>query len=114
MGRVFIEPKREAPAIRRAAVLLERALEDGEERDSGIKLLQDGLGTIQRAAQAGRWIPEKAIDRLEAALDRVSLPPAASDAGRAHDLVRSNALAETRELVTRLSHSSRGRSRVRR
>ena len=105
MGRVFIRPRDEAPAIRRAAILLERVREDGGVRESEIEPIQAGLGTMKRAADAGRSIPAAAIDRLEAALDRVSFPPVATDGANVHELVRANAIEETRELLSRLGHS---------
>jgi len=114
MERVFIRPRDEAPAIRRAAILLERVREDGGARESEIESIQAGLGTMQRAAEAGRSIPVAAIDRLEAALARVSVPPDATDGANVHDLVRANAIEETRELLSRLGHSIERASDVRR
>jgi hypothetical protein len=112
MTRVFVRPRDEAPAIRRAAILLERVREDGGARESEIEPIQAGLGTMQRAAEAGRSIPAAAVVRLEAALDRVSVP-VATDGANVHDVVRANAIEETRELLSRLGHSIERGSNVR-
>ena len=41
MPRTFIDPRDEAPALRRAAVLLERVRQDGGARDDGFEELGD-------------------------------------------------------------------------
>lgn len=106
MARAFIDPRDEAPALRRAAALLERVREDGGARDSELTLLQDGIVEIQRAAAAGRPIRPSAIDRLTGVLARVPAPASCPRDASIEDLVRWNALAETREVLVRLSRDS--------
>ena len=95
MARSLIDPRNEVRALRRAAVLLERVRQDEAARDPELDRLQAGIGTIQRAAADGRAIDPSAIDRMMTLLARV----APDD----HDLVRRNALGETRELLERLA-----------
>lgn len=103
MARPFIDPGDEAPALRRAAVLLERVREDGGARDSELSLLQTGIVEMQRAASDGRAIQPSAIDRLTDVLARVAPQASCPRDASIEDLVRWNALAETRELLSRLS-----------
>ena len=104
MARSFIDPRDEAPALRRAAVLLERVRQDGGERDSDFEALHAGIGAMQRAAAAGRQIQSSAIGRMEALLARI-IPPSCSRDGSLYELLRWNALVETRELLGRLARS---------
>lgn len=102
MARTFIDPRDEAPALRRAAILLERVRQDGGASDSGFEALQAGVDAMRRAAASGRTVHHSAIDRLAAELGRIAR---ASDAREqsVYELLRSNALVETCELVERLT-----------
>ena len=103
MEAAFIDPRDETPALRRAAVLLARVREDAGGGDSSVAALQEGIGAMQRAAKAGLKVPSSAIAGMEVVLEQV-VPPAPSSDGSVSDLVRCNALIETRELLARLAH----------
>lgn len=102
MARTFIDPRDEAPALRRAAILLERVRQDGGARDSDFEALQAGVDAMRRAAASGRTIHHSAIDRLATVLGRISSSSNARDRS-VYELLRSNALLETCELVERLT-----------
>lgn len=102
MARTFIDPRDEAPALRRAAILLERVRQDGGARDSDFEALQAGVDAMRRAAASGRTIHHSAIDRLATVLGRISSSSDARDRS-VPELLRSNALVETCELVERLT-----------
>jgi len=107
MTTSFIDPRDEAPALRRAALLLERVHEDGSERDSDFETLRAGIEAMLRAAAAGRKVHDSAIGRMEVVLARIA-PPSCSHDASIHDIVRCNALVETRELLWRLARSRAG------
>jgi hypothetical protein len=102
MIRTFLDPRDEAPALRRAAILLERALEDGA--DEEFAELQAGVATLQRAAAAGRLVHHSAIDRMIATLSRL-VPLSCGRGASIGQIVRCNALMEARELLDRLAAS---------
>lgn len=102
MPRTFIDPRDEAPALRRAAILLERVRQDGGARDSDFEALQAGVDAMRRAAASGRTIHHSAIDRLATVLGRISTSSNARDRS-VYELLRSNALLEACELVERLT-----------
>lgn len=102
MARIFIDPRGEAPALRRAALLLERVRQDGGAPDSDFEALQAGVDAMRRAAASGRTIHHSAIDRLATVLGRISTSANARDRS-VYELLRSNALLETCELVERLT-----------
>lgn len=62
--RTFIHPHDEEPALRRAAVLLERVRRDGGLRDAGFLELEAVVDAMRRAAAHSRAIHHSAIDRL--------------------------------------------------
>lgn len=108
--RTLIDPGREAPALRRAAVLLERVRQDGGGSD--IAELEAGVAAMRRAAAAGRLVHYSALDRMTAMLARIAPLPCVGGAG-VGEIVRCNALTETRELLARLSGSTRARAGAR-
>jgi hypothetical protein len=99
MDALFIDAREEGPALRRASILLERLRQDDDARDQDIVTLEAGVCAIRRAVLAGRLVHSSAIERLEALLDRIA--PVVSDDRR--DLLRYNAIVETRELLHRLT-----------
>ena len=103
-GMTYIDLRDEAPALRRAAVLLERVRQDGAEHDSDFEALHAGIAAMQRAAVAGRQVHSSAIGRMEAVLVRIT-PLSCSRDSSIYDLLRCNALVETRELLARLARS---------
>lgn len=103
MERTFIDLREEASALRRVSVLLERLREDVGARNSDLEELQAGVDSMRRAAAAARTIHPSAIDRMATVLRRISASADARD-GSVCQLVRSNALLETRELLDRLAH----------
>lgn len=96
---MFIDVRGEAPALRRASILLERLREDSGAMDRDIAALEAGICAMRRAVLAGQLVHSSAIERLGALLDRVA-PAAADDPA---DLLRFDAIVETRELLRRLS-----------
>jgi hypothetical protein len=102
MARTFIDPRDEAPALRRAAILLGRVRQDGGARDSDLETLQAGVDAMRRAAASGRTIHHSAIDRLATVLGRISSSSSERDRS-VYGLLRSNALLESCELVERLT-----------
>ncbi len=105
MAGVFIDPRDEIPALWRAAVLLRRVSEDGGGADPDLQALEAGVSTLRRAAAAGRLIHHSAIDGLGEVLARVNLPAASPVSARLYELLRWNALTETRELLRRLDRT---------
>lgn len=105
MAATFIDPRNESPALRRAAVLLERVRQDGEAADCDFEALEAGIGAMRRAAAAGRLIHHSAIDRMETLLARLTPPFPCPSSASVYQLLRCNALAETRELLQRLACS---------
>lgn len=103
VARPFIDLSNEAPALRRAAVLLERVRQDGGRRDPDLEELQAGIDAMRRAAAAGRQVHDSAIGRIEAVLARVEMPARCSHDDSVYDLLRCNALVETREIVRRVT-----------
>ena len=104
MPASFIDPRHEGPALRRAAILLERVRQDGGGRDSDFEALRAGIGAMQRAAAAGRGVHSSAIGRMEELLARIA-PPSPSRKAGVYELLRYDAFAETRELLRRLAQS---------
>ncbi|HEX6095895.1 MAG TPA: hypothetical protein VF432_06190 [Thermoanaerobaculia bacterium] len=102
MIRTFLDPRDEAPALRRAAVLLERVREDGG--DTAFAELQASVATLRRAAAAGHLVHHSALDRMTSTLTRIA-PQSSTRGASIGDIVRSNALTETRELLGRLRRS---------
>lgn len=100
MIRTFLNPRDEAPALRRAAILLERARQDGANED--FAEMQAGVATMQRAAAAGWLVHHSAVDRMIATLSRMTPLSCGRDAS-IEEVVRCNALTETRELLFRLA-----------
>jgi hypothetical protein len=100
MSQTFIDPHTEAPALRRAAVLLERVRQDGG--GSEIAELEASVATMRRAAAAGRLVHHSALDRMSAVLARIAPQPCGRGTS-VGEIVRCNALTETRELLLRLS-----------
>ena len=105
METTFIDPRDEAPALRRAALLLERVRQDGIVVDSALEELGAGIASMQRAAAAGRLIHYSAIDRMEALLVRLTPPFQCRSDASVYELLRCNALAETGELLQRFRSS---------
>lgn len=104
MLQTFIDPRQEGPALRRAAVLLERARQDSGDFETAE--LEAAIATMRRAAAAGRLVHYSALDRMAAMLVHLAPQPCGRDAGLG-EIVRRNALAETRELLLRLSRPER-------
>ena len=102
MIRTFLDPRDEAAALRRAAILLERAREDGADED--FAELEASVATMQRAAAAGRLVHHSAVDRMIATLARMA-PQSCSRDASIDQVIRCNALTETRELLFRLIRS---------
>lgn len=99
----FIDPRDEGPALRRAAMLLEHVREDAPALDPRLEELVAGIGTLQRAAAAGRTVHISALARLRAVLADATPVVAPPAGGRAEELVRWNTFAELRELFRRLA-----------
>lgn len=102
MARTFIDPRDEAPALRRAGVLLERVRQDGG--DAAFAELEASVAAMRRAAAAGRLVHRSALDRMTSMLARIA-PQSCGRGASIGEIVRSNALAETRELLGRLRRS---------
>ncbi|HEX6098718.1 MAG TPA: hypothetical protein VF432_20550 [Thermoanaerobaculia bacterium] len=100
MRRAFFDPRREDAALRRAAVLLERIRQDGG--GETYAELQASIDTMRRAAAAGRMVHRSAIERVTSLLARLE-PLSCGRGASVGDLVRCNAIAETRELIQRLA-----------
>jgi len=100
MMRTFLDPRDEAPALRRAAILLERARQDGS--DENLAELEASVATMRRAAAAGRLVHHSALDRMLATLLRIPSQSCGHDAS-IDEVIRCNALSETRELLFRLA-----------
>lgn len=100
MMRTFLDPRDEAPALRRAAILLERARQDGS--DENLAELEASVATMRRAATAGRLVHHSALDRMMATLLRIPPRSCGRDAST-DDIIRCNALTETREVLFRLA-----------
>lgn len=101
----LIYPGEEASALRRAALLLERVTEDGASADAEIDLLRTVVGRMQRAVETGQPLLHSTIERMERMLARLASHPAGVQRTGVHELVRRNALAETRELLARMNRS---------
>ena len=102
MIRTFLDPRDEAPALRRAAVLLERVRQDGG--DAAFAELEACVAAMRRAAAAGRLVHHSALDRMTSTLARIA-PQSCARGASIDEIVRSNALTETRELLGRLRRS---------
>ena len=102
MMRTFFDPRDEAPALRRAAILLERARQDGS--NEHLAELEASVATMRRAATAGRLLHHSALDRMLATLSRLPVHSCGHDAS-IDDIIRCNALTETRELLFRLARA---------
>lgn len=102
MGRTFLDPRDESPALRRAAALLERVRQDGGE--DGFAELEAGVAAMRRAAAAGRLVHASALDRMTSTLARIA-PRSCTGEASIEQIVRCNALTETRELLGRLRRS---------
>ncbi|HEX6641060.1 MAG TPA: hypothetical protein VF215_08095 [Thermoanaerobaculia bacterium] len=99
MIRTFFEPRDEEPALRRAALLLERVREDGGDPD--FAELETSIAIMRRAAAAGRLVHHSALDRMAATLARTA-PQSCARGASIGEIVRCNALTETREILGRL------------
>ena len=95
MRRRFVDPRDETPALRRAAILLERATEDCGDAACELMAVLEGIAAMRDAAADGQLVDWSTVERLDAAI-----APIEDDV--ADDLVRLNALEETRELLLRL------------
>lgn len=103
MTRRYINLREEAPALRRAEVLLERIRQDAPEPDPELDALRAGIAIIHRAAANGRNVDLFTLDRMRRVLARIASVPPFSRETVTRGLVRSSALNETRELLTRLA-----------
>ena len=103
MVRTFLDPRDEAPALRRAAVLLERVRQDGG--DTAFAELEASIAAMRRAAAAGRLVHHSALDRMSSTLARIA-PQSCASGASIGEIVRANALTETRELLGRLKRST--------
>ena len=101
MIRTFFDPRKEAPALRRAAALLERVREDGG--GETYAELEAGIDALRRAAAAGRLVHHSALERVRVLLERLA-PLSCARGANMDEIVRCNAIAETRELIRRLTH----------
>ena len=101
--RTFINPGDEAPALRRAAVLLERIRQD-EGNPADFAELEAGVAAMQRAAAAGRLVHHSALERMLSTLARLA-PQSCARGAKISEIVRCNALTETRELLGRLARA---------
>lgn len=104
--RTFVDLQNEAPALRRAAVLLERVREEATPDDVGIELLVSEVVAMQRAAARGRKVHSSAIECAEAALERFA-PRVSVAPPTVRNVIRWNAVVETQEVLRRIGHRSR-------
>lgn len=91
-------------------MLLERARQDGA--DAELVKLQASVATLRRAAVAGWLVHHSAVDRMIATVSRM----AAESCGRGasiDEIIRCDALTETRELLSRLAAAGRVAADVR-
>jgi hypothetical protein len=105
--RTFVDLQQEAPALRRAAVLLERVREDAAPDDVEIELLVSEVMAMQRAAARGRKVHSSAIHCAEAALERFA-PRVSGAPPSVRNVIRWNAVVESQELLRRLGQRTRG------
>ena len=108
MVEPFLDPRDEGPALRRAALLLERVRQDG---GSDIADLGAIVATMRRAAAAGRLVHHSALDQMTATLARLASQPCGG--ASIGEIIRCDALTETGELLARLSRSNRAQADAR-
>jgi hypothetical protein len=105
MSTNLIDATREIGSLRRAAILLERVRQDGA---ADLETLSAGVSTIQRLTCSGCPIHRAAIQHLQAVLCRMAPAATPPPIGRpVGEILRWNALVETRDLLDRLSRASR-------
>lgn len=102
MTAIFVDPREETPALRRAALLLERLVEDGDGAEPELESLEAGVAAMLRFAAEGRFVPRSALMRLESIVVRLTEGPECPACTTTCEILRCNALAETRELLRRL------------
>ena len=96
----MLDPRAEAPALRRAAILLQRACEGGADED--FAALLSGVAAMQRAAAAGLLVDHDGVDRMRATLSGMA-PLSCGRGSSMEHIVRCNAMTEMRDLLIRLA-----------
>lgn len=98
----LVDIRAEATALRRVSLLLDRLSEDGY--DVEVRTLTSGVNALRRAAADGSGVNEAALRELAQAV-RTRLASLPSGSRSARDLLLSNAVVETDELLRRLEMS---------
>lgn len=106
MPSAFIDPRSEAPALRRAALLFERVRQDAAANDPEMETLEAGLTAIRRAAMGGHRVHRSAVEGMQELARRIAARGSWRLSITVEDLLRRNALAEVRALLRRLAFSS--------
>lgn len=101
MGSALIDPRRETRALRRTQVLLSRVRQDS--RSAGdIDTLEEVIGELSHAVEAGKLLDLSVIERLEGELASAKEPAVGEGHVRVADLLLQNAFVEAHELIARL------------
>jgi hypothetical protein len=100
----MIQAHREALAIRRALLLLERSRQDGIGPLSDIKDLEGRLDALQNTVAAGRPVGDETLTQLEKPI--ASLEHSVWQTGRrgVAGILLKDAVEESREILERMRH----------
>lgn len=102
MADLFLDVRSETPALRRIVLLLER-LHEETAADKGLQELEEVVASMHQAGLAGRPVPARALEELMHVLTGLPPPCPSPGCGAVCALLRANVLAETRDLLPRLS-----------